>query len=33
MDLEGFAKRGLKRKDTEIESKLVSIIREVRIYL
>jgi hydrogenase expression/formation protein len=30
MDLEGFAKRGLKRKDPEIESKLVSIIREVK---
>jgi hydrogenase expression/formation protein len=30
MDLEGFAKRGLKRNDPEIESKLVSLIREVK---
>jgi hydrogenase expression/formation protein len=30
MDLEGFAKRGLKRKDPEIKSKLVSLIREVK---
>ena len=30
MDLEGFAKRGLKRKDPEIESKLISLIREVK---
>ena len=30
MDLEGFAKRGLKRKDPEIKSKLISLIREVK---
>ncbi len=30
MDLEGFAKRGLKRKDDAIESKLVALIREVK---
>ncbi len=30
MDLEGFAKRGLRRKDPEIVSKLASIIREVK---
>ena len=30
MDLEGFAKRGLKRNDPEIESKLISLIREVK---
>ena len=30
MDLEGFAKRGLKRKDPKIESKLISLIREVK---
>ena len=30
MDLEGFAKRGLRRKDPEIESKLISLIREVK---
>lgn len=30
MDLEGFAKRGLKRNDPEIKSKLISLIREVK---
>jgi hydrogenase expression/formation protein len=30
MDLEGFAKRGLRRGDPEIEKKLVSLIREVK---
>ena len=30
MDLEGFAKRGLKRNDDAIESKLVALIREVK---
>lgn len=30
MDLEGFAKRGLLRKDPEIKSKLISLIREVK---
>lgn len=30
MDLEGFAKRGLRRRDPHIESKLVSMIREVK---
>ena len=30
MDLEGFAKRGLRRKDDAIESKLVALIREVK---
>ena len=30
MDLEGFAKRGLKRDDPEIRPKLVSLIREVK---
>ena len=30
MDLEGFAKRGLSRKDPEIEAKLVWLIREVK---
>ena len=30
MDLEGFAKRGLKRKDPKTESKLISLIREVK---
>jgi hydrogenase expression/formation protein len=30
MDLEGFAKRGLKRNDPEIRSKLISLIREVK---
>jgi len=32
MDLEGFAKRGLKRNDPEIKSKLISLIREVKRY-
>ncbi|HOG97813.1 MAG TPA: AIR synthase-related protein, partial [Methanothrix soehngenii] len=30
MDLEGFAKRGLRRRDPEIESKLIDLIREVK---
>ena len=30
MDLEGFDKRGLKRNDPEIKSKLISLIREVK---
>jgi hydrogenase expression/formation protein len=30
MDLEGFAKRGLLRKDPEIKSKLISLISEVK---
>jgi len=30
MDLEGFAKRGLKRNDDAIESKLIALIREVK---
>ncbi len=30
MDLEGFAKRGLRRNDPEIASKLVGLIREVK---
>ena len=30
MDLEGFAKRGLRRDDPEIESKLIDLIREVK---
>ena len=30
MDLEGFAKRGLRRRDREIRSKLVDLIREVK---
>lgn len=30
MDLEGFAKRGLKRNDPEVESKLAMLIREVK---
>ena len=30
MDLEGFAKRGLRRKDPEIKSKLIDLIREVK---
>jgi hydrogenase expression/formation protein len=30
MDLEGFAKRGLRRNDPEIKSKLISLIREVK---
>jgi len=30
MDLEGFAKRGLRRNDPDIAAKLVSIIREVK---
>jgi len=30
MDLEGFAKRGLRRNDPEITSKLVGLIREVK---
>ncbi|MHB8117176.1 MAG: AIR synthase-related protein [Methanothrix sp.] len=30
MDLEGFTKRGLLRKDPEIKSKLISLIREVK---
>lgn len=30
MDLEGFAKRGLRRRDDAIESKLVALIREVK---
>ena len=30
MDLEGFAKRGLRRSDPEVRAKLVSLIREVK---
>jgi len=30
MDLEGFAKRGLRRRDPEIESKLIDLIKEVK---
>lgn len=30
MDLEGFAKRGLRRKDPEIKSKLIDLIREAK---
>lgn len=30
MDLEGFAKRGLSREDPQTESKLISLIREVK---
>jgi hydrogenase expression/formation protein len=30
MDLEGFAKRGLRKNDPEIKSKLISLIREVK---
>lgn len=30
MDLEGFAKRGLRRRDSAIKSKLVDLIREVK---
>ncbi len=30
MDLEGFAKRGLRRRDPEIKSKLIDLIREVK---
>jgi hydrogenase expression/formation protein len=30
MDLEGFAKRGLRRGDPDVEEKLVSLIREVK---
>ncbi|MGE4380312.1 MAG: hypothetical protein AB7E62_05105, partial [Methanothrix sp.] len=30
MDLEGFAKRGLRRRDRSIKSKLIDLIREVK---
>lgn len=30
MDLEGFAKRGLLRKDPEIKKKLISLIQEIK---
>jgi hydrogenase expression/formation protein len=30
MDLEGFAKRGLRRDDPEVEQKLIALIREVK---
>ena len=30
MDLEGFAKRGLRRRDPDLEAKLVALIREVK---